>query len=125
MPTFPESLEGLDPGRRFYKRQLLRAKAVGLILVIVVAAIALVGFPAVQGDYTFHGTRSPGGWVPADQKISAWYLGVTGWRQVYAIERHDHRLPAILLVPIGEVFRLDTSFPFVHLREQPACPANR
>jgi hypothetical protein len=46
----------------------------------------------------------------ADQKLSAWYFGVTGWREVYATERPDHRLPVVLFIPAGEVLRLEPLF---------------
>jgi hypothetical protein len=117
MATVPDNLEHLDPGRRFYKKLLLRSKAWCLVLAIVTAAIAVVGLPFVQGDYTFRGPRSSNGFVQAEQKLSAWYLGVTGWREVHAVQRQDHRLPFVLFIPVGEVLRLEPSFPYVRLCE--------
>lgn len=106
-----------DPKRRFYKKLRQRAKTLGLVLMIAVSMIGMLGFPYVQGDYTFRGPRSTNGFVPADQKLSAWYFGVTGWREVAANDRRDHRLPVVLFIPFSEVLRLTPFFPFICLRE--------
>lgn len=113
MSATPENLEHLDPWRRYLKKLRLRIKAWCFVLAMTVVAIAVVGLPFVQGDYTHRGPRGRNGFVPADQKVSAWYFGITGWRQVFAVERTDHRLPVVVFVPVSEVVEFQPSFPFV------------
>jgi hypothetical protein len=118
MSAIPENLESLDPGRRYLKKLRLRIKVWCFVLAMTIVAVTFLGLPFVQGDYTFRGPRSREGFVPADQKLSAWYLGVTGWREFYAIERQDQRLPVVLFVPVSEVLQFEPSFPYLRLREQ-------
>lgn len=117
MAPIPTELSELDPGRRFIKKLRLQITNGLFVLTMVAAAVAVVGLPYVQWDYTYVGPRPRGGVVPADRKITARYFGVTGWRQVEAIDREDGRLPAVLFVPVSEVVVFETTFPYVRRQE--------
>jgi hypothetical protein len=103
-----------NPRRRFedpiwllYRSYLKKLQRGLLLLFLVLLAIWYAGLPHIQaGDYQYVGP--PGGNASASQKTSAWYLSLTGWKQIRSGQFGQDGCPVILFVPIDECLFRDS-----------------
>lgn len=77
----------------------------GAVIVVVGVLIIWKGIPHIQTTYTYYGAKRSG-WVPATDKASAWYISVTGWKQVHRWDYGDKGCPFVLFIPLGDCIDL-------------------
>lgn len=99
-----EYLDPLDPVQRAYHRYLRKAVIYGFTLSFMAICLWVVGLPHLQTSHRYVGAPQPNGVATAQQKIDAWYLGVTGWRHVCRGQYGDDGCPWILFIPVEECF---------------------
>lgn len=109
-------LDDTDPIDRSYRRYI-HLFAICAQVVVVLAILAwVVGIPHLQcWEYTYAGTKPRNGIVSAEQKLDAWYLGITGWKHVRSGEFGHYGCPYILFIPIEQCVDLSdvkSIFPF-------------
>lgn len=100
-----------DPRLRARRRLWLKAKCALVLILMLVLVMCLIGVPHLQGNFKTHYRRD--GFTPARDKISASYLGPTGWRTYDAAYTDYEGLPVVLFVPVDEVFALSWNYPFL------------
>lgn len=99
--------EAVDPARLYWRRLGRRFRNLFIVLAATALVFLLFGVPHAQfGNYTYPSyirKRPP----EASQKLTAWYLSVTGWKHV---KREDYGpLTFILFIPLADCLNNEAS----------------
>lgn len=95
-----------DPVRLMYRSYLRWIRNKLILVAIILVAAWFAGIPHIQWTYTYVG--EPRSNVTARAKVSAWYFGVTGWKQIRSGQYGQEGCPFILFVPFRECFGTQT-----------------
>jgi len=110
-----------DPIARSYRLYFHKLCIYGLMLLVLVTLVCVVGIPHFQTSYRFMGPAPRNGIPIVQQKVDAWYLGVTGWQHVRSGQYGHEGCPYILFVPVGDCVDLssfETTFPFTFFAKE-------
>ncbi len=101
-----------DPIQQYF-RQVRRWIRNLMIVALAFVAISLVkGVPHFQlGNYTYH-RMSPYRTPSANEKLTGWYLSVTGWRKVGRGQYGP--LKWVIFIPIRDCMSESNPNPYVH-----------
>lgn len=92
-----------DPVRVAYRRYRRAFINLAVVLMLLAAGLCLRGVPHLQTTYEYYGPERSGG-VPASQKVSAWYVSVTGFKKVRSGQYGHDGCPALIFVPLEDCF---------------------
>ncbi len=95
-----------DPGVRTVRQYVVRATAIGVVLIALVAGAWLAGLPHLQVTYRYVGPRQAG-FIPAERVTDAWYFGPCGWQYATSGEYSPAGCPVLLWIPLGDCLRGD------------------
>lgn len=95
-----------DPISRSYRRYLLLLKKLVVIFVAFALLALMVGMPHFQvAEYRYYGPRKASqAFLPAQRKVEAWYLSVTGWKEIKSGQYGQNGCPFLLFVPVRDCF---------------------
>lgn len=97
-----EKLDLTDPIHRAYWRYYVLAIRAVVILVTLLVVSVIWGVPHVQTSYRKFGIHSPNGWMPAEQKVVANYVSITGWERVTSGQYGQRGCPMLLFIPLTD-----------------------
>ncbi|WP_153558158.1 hypothetical protein [Roseimaritima sediminicola] len=99
------SVSDNDPMSRAYRAYKRKFQRWLLIAVVLLVVVSIKGVPHMQTTYSYNGARSHG-WMPADRKLDAWYISVTGWKHVHSGQYGNDGCPFVLFIPLSECIDL-------------------
>lgn len=91
-----------DPVYLLYRSYIRKFRNWCILSAIALAAACFLGVPHMQWTYTYNGPERLN--VESYHKTSAWYVSVTGWKQVRNGQYGPEGCPTILFIPILECF---------------------
>jgi len=98
-----QSWDPLDPVGRAKRRYAMQACSWSVTALVLCLMLLMSGVPHLQlGKYQHYGMPEANGWVSSRKKISANYLGITGWKNVQSQEFQQEGCPYLLFIPVGE-----------------------
>ena len=94
-----------NPIGRSYRHYWLFLKKCGVILLSLLVLAVIVGVPHFQlATYRYYGPDSRNAMVSSSRKVSAWYLSVTGWKEIRTGQYGQDGCPFVMFVPLGDCF---------------------
>lgn len=95
--------DAYGPLGRSYRHYWLLLKKCGVVLLSLLLLAVVVGVPHCQlSTYRYTGSDSRGAMVSSRRKVSAWYLSVTGWKEIRSGQYGQDGCPFVMFVPLGE-----------------------